>query len=138
MSKIFIDANLFIYLNTITDSIISRMYEDFYIDVISNYKAYTDVLVLDELIYISKKKFRIPFNLTIKFIDSIVQPYVSILALDEEVFKETKNILMEFNIKPSDALHIAAMKRNNIIYIVSEDYEIDKVSGIKRIWIDKE
>ncbi len=53
--KVFIDANLFIYLNTVVDPYIRELYENFYIDLLSKYKAYTDVLVLDELIMYLKR-----------------------------------------------------------------------------------
>ena len=49
--KIFIDATLLIYLNTITSSTRS-IYERFYLDLISKHEPYTDVLVLDETIFL--------------------------------------------------------------------------------------
>jgi len=50
----FIDANFFIYLNCISDDMQRKPYEDFYVKIITSYKLSTDILVLDELIYISK------------------------------------------------------------------------------------
>jgi len=47
--KVFIDAPLFIYLNTLTDSRERLLYENFYIDILTRCKPYTDVLVLDGL-----------------------------------------------------------------------------------------
>jgi len=74
--KIFIDVPLLIYLNTVTDPKTRILYENFYIDILTKYKLYTDVLVLDELIYISKKKYGIPQRITIEFIESNVLPYI--------------------------------------------------------------
>jgi predicted nucleic acid-binding protein len=49
--KAFIDANLLIYLNTVSDHGDRAVYEGLYMDIITDYKPYIDVLVLDELLY---------------------------------------------------------------------------------------
>ncbi len=54
--KVFIDVLLLIYLNTLSDPNIRIPYENFYIKTLTEYKPYTDALVLDEVIYISKEK----------------------------------------------------------------------------------
>ncbi|RLF24423.1 MAG: PIN domain nuclease [Thermoprotei archaeon] len=133
--KIFMDANLFIYLNTMTGEH-RRAYEDFYLDMLSKYKAYTDTLVLDELLYISWKRFKIPYRLTIDFIHGIILPYITILSLGRNELEVACDILLKYDIKPSDALHIAAMRNNGIRLIASEDKEFDKVHDVKRIWMD--
>lgn len=132
--KAFIDACLFIYLNTITEENIRRIYESLYMDVLLRYKAYTNVLVIDELLYISKKKYKIPYKITINFIKKIVEPYVTILPVTEEDLKQAYKILLKHNLKPSNAIHIATMKNNNIKIVVTEDREYDKIPEIKRIW----
>ena len=48
---------------------------------------------------------------------------------------ESLKILKPSNVKPSDALHIAAMKLNGIMKMASEDREPDKIEGIGRIWL---
>lgn len=53
--EVFIDANLLAYLNTLADTEARMVYEDFHLDLASNHRLYTDVLVLDELLYISWK-----------------------------------------------------------------------------------
>lgn len=77
--KIFIDANLLIYLNATKTPRVRNAYISFYFNILQNYRASTDVLVMDELLYISWKKYRIPYETTINFIDSIVLPYVEVL-----------------------------------------------------------
>jgi len=131
--KVFIDSNLLIYLNVLKSKYRS-IYEGFYLNLLSTYKAYLDVLVLDELIYISKRKYNAPYDLTLSFIDSIVLPYVEILPLGEEEYMKASEILKTYEIKPSDALHIAAMALNGITKIASEDEEMEKVEEIQRIW----
>ena len=133
--KIFIDAPLLIYLNTLANSRDRILYENFYIEILTKYKPYTDVLVLDELIYISKKKYGIPHKISIEFIQSNILPYTSILSLSEDEYTYAAKILMEYGIKPSDALHLGAMINNGITLIASEDKEYDKIPTIKRLWI---
>ncbi|MCD6300441.1 MAG: type II toxin-antitoxin system VapC family toxin [Staphylothermus sp.] len=133
--KIFIDAPLLIYLNTVTDPRDRYIYENYYLELLSKYKAYTDVLVLDELINVSKKKYGVPYELSIEFIESIVLPYINVLELSEEEYKYASKLIVEYKLKPSDSLHVGAMLNNNIDLIVSEDKEYDKIRQIKRIWI---
>ncbi len=134
--KIFIDAPLLIYLNALTDSRDRIPYENFYIDILTKYKPYTDVLVLDELIYISKKKYGIPYDISVEFIQSNILPYVYLLNLGEEEYNNATEILVKHNLKPSDALHLGAMINNNITLIASEDREFDRIPAVKRLWID--
>jgi len=135
--KIFIDANLLIYLNTLKILDKRRMYENFYLELLSKYKAYTDALVLDEVIYVSSRRYKAPYKTSIEFINSIVLPFVEILPLGETEYKKAAEILEKHQIKPSDALHLATMTLHNISKIASEDREFDKIDGITRIWISK-
>jgi len=134
--KTFIDAPLLIYLNTLTDSRDRILYENFYIEVLTKYKPYTDVLVLDELVYTSKKKYGIPYSVSAEFIQSNVLPYMFILNLGEDEYSHAAKLLVKYNLRPSDALHLGAMINNDITLIVSEDREFDKVPLIKRLWIN--
>jgi len=109
--------------------------ENFYIDILTRYKLYTDVLVLDELIYISKKKYGIPQRITIEFIESNVLPYIYIISLGEEEYRQAIKFLQDYNLKPSDSLHLGAMINNGTNIIVSEDSEFDKIPIVKRLWI---
>jgi predicted nucleic acid-binding protein len=135
--KVFIDAPLLIYLNTLSDLHNRIPYEDFYIDILNRYTPYTDVLVLDELMCISKKKYRVPYDVSIEFIDSSVLPYVNLLRLGEEEYLNAVKILEKYNIKPSDSIHLGAMAANNLSLIVSEDREYDKIPLIKRLWDER-
>ena len=135
--RVFIDSNLLIYLNAMKSPELRAIYENFYLNLLSENKVYTDVLVLDELLYISKKKYNIPYDVSIQFIESIVLPYVEILPLRSEEFREESGIIKSFNIKPSDALHAAVMLMNDIPRIVSENREFDKIKELERIRITK-
>ena len=134
----FIDANLLIYLNASLDPETRDLLEDFYIDVIAEYKAYTDILVLDELLYVSKHKYGVPYELTLEFIESIVEPYVTLIPLNNAIYECFKKTLAQHNLKPSDTIHLCAMKLQGINVIISEDKEFDKIHGIKRIWLPQQ
>ncbi len=123
---------MLIYLNTLTNPSNRILYENYYLDLLSKYKAYTDALVLDELIYVSRKKYGIPYKLSIEFIEAIILPYINILKIGEEEYEYASKIITEYKLKPSDALHISVMQYNGIKVIVSEDKEFDKIEYIKR------
>ena len=133
--RVFIDANLLVYLNTLTTEDIRVIYENFYLNLMAEHRIYTDVLVLDEVIYVSKKRYSVPYVTTLSFIESIVLPYTTILPLSEDEYKEADKLIEKYNVKPSDALHIGAMITNRIPTLVSEDKELDRISEIKRVWI---
>jgi predicted nucleic acid-binding protein len=59
---------------------------------------------------------------------------VCIFSLEEEEYELTLEFIRKYSIKPSDSLHLGAMRKNNINIIISEDKELDKVDWIKRMW----
>ena len=101
--------------------------------MLSENKVYIDVLVLNELLYISKKKHNVPYDVSIEFIESIVLPYVEILPLRTEEFREASGIIKSFSMRPSDALHAAVILRSDISRIVSEDIEFDKIKELESL-----
>ncbi len=133
MTGTFIDANFFIYMNTPIKNIDSFI--DYYEKELTSNRTFTNLIVLDELIYISKKKYGIPNNVTLEFIDSMILPFTSILPLEESdylIMKET----LKYCPKPSDALIVASMKRASITDLLSEDSDFDKVPAISRRWLN--
>jgi len=134
--RAFIDSNLLIYLNVTSDPDTRISLEEFYVDLVRNHELYLDPLVLDELLWVSKKKYRIPYDITSEFIISVVDPFVEVLSLGREEILESTTIL-KYGLPPSDALHLAAMKLNGIDTVVSEDEELDKVPWVRRIWLKR-
>lgn len=129
--KVFIDANLVIYLNVgSTDEVL-----DLWVSLLARHELYTDVLVLDEVVWVSRKKYGVGVGETLAFIEEEVLPYTSILSLGEEEYWEAAKLMLSHHLKPSDSLHIAVMKKNGIAAIASEDRDFDRIPGIKRIWI---
>ena len=135
--KAFIDAPLLIYLNTVETREIRSAYEDLYLDVLTRYRAYTDVLVLDELIYVSKKKYGIPYDLSIEFVGSAVLPFLTISKIGEEEYSHAVEA-MKKGLRPSDAIHLGVMRSNGIDTIVSEDGEFDRIDWVKRVWLEEQ
>jgi len=129
--KIFIDANLLIYLNVgSTDEIL-----DLWITILTHHNPYTNPLVLDETIWISKKKYSVDEDETIEFINQEILPYTKLLPIGEQEYLIAKEIILKHKLKPSDALHVATMKTNRIEVIASEDADFDEIPSIKRMWI---
>jgi len=131
----FIDANLLIYLNCIREKEDRTPYEKLYYNVLKTFNAFTDILVIDEVLWISKRNYKVPYEVTINFIHNAISPYVNILDINSNVLTAFLSILSRHNLKPSDAIHIAVMKHNNITIIISEDSDFDAIDGVNRIWL---
>ncbi|WP_258084131.1 type II toxin-antitoxin system VapC family toxin [Thermococcus thermotolerans] len=131
--KLFIDTNLFVYLLTKTPEDERRIVE-FYVELIENHSLYTSPLVLDETIHVAKKKYGVPYNLSIEFIDEKVLPYVEVLPLAVFDYLTAREIIVKYNLRPSDALHVAVIENNGLQAMVSEDEDFD-VLPLKRLWL---
>ena len=127
---IFLDANFLIYLNSGVSEV-----KEYYIKLLTYESLFSDPLVIDEVIYVSKKKYGVKYCDTIEFLDEIVLKYLTVLPITMKEYERAKEIMRKYSVKPSDAFHIAVMLNNSINVILSEDKELDKVAEIKRIWI---
>lgn len=134
--KAFIDANLLIYLNAVKTLKLRALYTSFYLSILQRYRASTDILVMDELLYISWRRYKIPYEATISFIDSAVLPYVEVLPLTRNEYVKAAEILKTYKVKPFDALHAAVMLMNDVPKIVTEDKEFSRIKGIEVEWFE--
>jgi len=132
--KLFLDTNLFVYLNSRIPEDIANELDEFYADLTQKHELYTDVLVLDELIHVSKRKYGIAYKDTLEFIDDIVLPAVRVLPLTFQDYLTAKGIILQYGLRPSDALHVAVIENNGLQAIVSEDEDFD-VLPLKRVWL---
>ena len=132
--KLFLDTNLFVYLNSRIPEDIANELDEFYADLTQKHELYTDVLVLDELIHVSKRKYGIAYKDTLEFIDDIVLPAVRVLPLTFQDYLTARLIITKYNLRPSDALHVAVIENNGLQAIVSEDEDFD-VLPLKRVWL---
>ncbi|RLG73741.1 MAG: PIN domain nuclease [Thermoprotei archaeon] len=133
--KAFIDANFLVYLNTLRDRGVLSLFENFFEKLLTEYVLFTDILVLDEVLYVSKSKYKVPYPITIKFLNRLIPKYINIAPLTLKEYVKAVEIVEQYGLKPSDAIHAATCIINNIKYIVSEDQEFDKIKNIERIWI---
>lgn len=127
------DASLIIYLNVKLPEDEARRIEDFWLKLLGE-NLYTDVLVLDEAIYVSKKKYGVPVEETLELIDKAILPYVTVLPLCLEEYVRAREYMVKYKLKPSDALHLAVMDNNSIPIIATEDKDFDH-THIRRLWI---
>ncbi len=130
--KVFIDASLLVYL------IVPGLEEvaKFYRMLLKKHALFTDPLVLDETIYVSRRKYKISYRDSIEFIDKFVLPNVTVLPIGPTDYARGKEVMLEKNIPPSDALHYGVMVNNGIPAIATEDEDFDKLS-VNVIWLDR-
>jgi hypothetical protein len=134
MAKLFLDANLVIYLITLTGE--ERPGVDRFYKSLLGERLFTNMLVLDETLHVSKRRYAVPYATTMNFLKRAFLPYTEIIPIAEEDLQSTERYLTKYDVKPSDAIHLATMEKLGITSIVSEDKELDTVKGIKRIWLD--
>ncbi len=133
--RVFLDANLLIYVNTLISDQNSRL-EEFYTSLLKE-DLFTNLPVIDETLYLSSSKYHVSYQLTFEFIKGTVLPFASIIPMEESDISTMERYLTRYRIKPSDAIHLACMEKAGITNIASEDEEFDKIKEIKRIWIPK-
>jgi len=131
--RVFVDASLIIYLNVRLPDGEARKIEDFWLKLLEE-SLYTDVLVLDEAIYVSKRKYGVPVEETLELIDKAILPYVEILPLSLEEYIKAREYIVKYKLKPSDALHLAVMDNNGIPVIATEDKDFEH-THVKKLWI---
>lgn len=134
--KIFVDASLLIYLNVKMPEDEAKLIEDFWLNLLLNNLLYTNVLVLDEVIHVSKRKYDVSPKDTIDFIDKAVLPYVDVLSIGLSEYLRAKELMVKYGLKPSDSIHVATIENHGLQAVATEDEDFEKV-GIKRLWIRK-
>lgn len=111
--KLFIDACLIIYLNTVTDDQDKKKLNKLLSKIICE-ELYTDLLVVDETLYISKKRYNVNYEITLNFIEEIILPFTSVVPIEEKDYRLIKQYLKKYNLKPSDTIHLAIMDKTGM------------------------
>lgn len=132
--RVFIDASLIVYLNVKLPGYEADLIDDLYRRLLDE-ELYTDVLTLDEAIYVSWRRFRVAIEDTLDLIDRAVLPYVEILQLGASEYLRAKGHMLRYKLKPSDAIHLAAIDSYGLQAIATEDRDFDR-THIRRIWIE--
>ena len=131
--KAFLDSSFLIYLNATTGEGRKPVEELF--GKLLGEDLFTNALVIDEVLYISRRKYEVPYQLTMEFVRTILLPYAEIIPIDETDLRPMEEHMLRYDLKPSDSIHLATMEKVGIKSIVSEDEGFDKVRGVERIWI---
>ncbi len=132
--KYFIDSSTLIYFVTQTpEDKLNKLFNLFKKLKSEGAEFYTNILVLDEVLWVCRKKYSIQYKDTIKILIELLSD-IRILPLTEMDFYYAIRLLVNYNLKPSDAIHVANMLNNGIPIIISEDKEFDRI--VKRIWIE--
>ncbi len=130
--KIFLDASFLVYLLIKTPEIADELVR-LYAELTEDHELYTDILVLDETVYVSKKKYRIPYESSIKFIDDYILPYVEVLPIGLMEYLKARENILKYKLRPSDAIHLAVIENNGLQAIVTEDEDFENIP-VKIIW----
>lgn len=64
-------------------------------------------------------------------------PFSEIVPIGEEDLIPAEKYLMNYDLKPSDAIHLATMGKVGANAIVTEDEGFDRVKEVRRIWLDR-
>jgi len=112
----------------------AKIVEEFWERLLRIHELFVNLLVLDEVIYVSRRKYDVPFPDTLEFIDKAVLPHVEMLSLGLEAYLETRKYMVKYGLKPSDSIHAATVEVFGLQAIASEDRDFDKI-GIKRLWL---
>ena len=134
-NKIFVDASAITYLLLQSPESIAEKLNELFKQLSLSAKFFTNVLVIDEVLYVLNKKYAIPYEEIMEEMDLLLE-VIDILPLERKECAKLQEILRTCKLLPSDALHVANMLNNKINKILSEDSDFDKVKGIKRIWIE--
>lgn len=132
--KVFLDSSFLIYMNTMTtderrglDELFGRLLEE---------TLFTDMLVVDEVLYVCRRKYELPYGVTLGFLREIVLPYTEIIPIGEEDARPFEKYLLKYDLRPSDTIHLAVMEKAGANQIVTEDEDFDRVEEVKRVWLD--
>ena len=136
--RAFVDANLIIYLNTLREPEAKGKYRSFYEEMLNEHRCFTNAQVLDEALFISKRKYGFDYADTIKMIDEQVLPFVEVLPITIKEYRKMTELLVEGGIKPSDSTHLSSMLLNDIRLLISEDSGFDSFKNIQRVWLKVE
>ena len=155
-SKIFIDANIFLY-SIFGHPTLKPQCKEFLLKIEKGvYESITSTLVLNEVMHklilaevtkikrlsserdalrLIKEQPEIVSSLSMTWKDyTDLKKYpIAILSIDEKIMDTAVEISKKHGLLISDSVHVAAMNSNGIISIASNDGDFERVKGIK-VW----
>ena len=133
--KFFLDSSYLIYLRySMSDEIFNYVTNFLRESVERGDRLFVNMIVVDEVLWILTKKYKVPLSEALELMDRLM-PLIEVIPLDYMDYDDMRRIMMNYGLKPSDALHVASMCKAGIKHIVSEDKEFDKIPWIKRTWL---
>src|SRR3989338_3824099 len=131
----YIDANIFVYSVFLNDKG-EKARQALQLVQDSKIHAITSVLTFDEVVWSLRK--HINEETAIAATKSFfLLPELAICDVTHKIFLDSLDIMQHEKMKPRDAIHVATMRENKILKIISEDSDFDKIKNIKRISLDK-
>lgn len=134
--KLFLDSSYLIYLRYSKDDVIFNYVRDLLRKAVQRKDLLlVNMIVIDETLWILMKKYRVPLDEALELTDQLM-PLLEIIPIDFADYDFMKEAMNNYEMKPSDALHVASMNKAGVKHIISEDGEFDKIPWVKRIWLD--
>jgi len=99
---------------------------------LDEYESLTNMVVIDEVVWILWKRYRIDKAEIFEFLDRIIE-FLTIIALDEEDYKRMRELMLNYGLKPSDALHVSTIVKRRQVTLYRKMEKFDSVEWIKRI-----
>jgi len=110
--------------------------DEFYTSLLKD-ELYTNLLVVDETLYLSMSKYNVSYQVTFEFLKASILPFTTVIPIEDSDMAAMERYLSKYRIKPSDAVHLAVMEKEGVVNIASEDEEFDKVKEVKRLWLTR-
>ena len=129
-TKIYLDANIFIYATVNTQEIGNKCRSLLKEIEIGKIKGITSCLTFDEIIWILRK---IAPEKVLESARNILNLNIKFMEVNKNILYKLVDLIEKYKLKPRDAIHLATMELNNCKTIISEDSDFDKIPEIERI-----
>ena len=131
---LYLDANFFIFALLDTTQKGLRAREIHRSIAKGKEKALTSPLAIDEVMWVLVKAGK-RHLLRAAFEDVYTTPNLNVAAISPTTPLTALSLIEQYDLKPRDAFHAAAMKENKLTQIVTDDKDFDRVERIKRTQI---
>lgn len=134
MDSVYIDSNIFLnpLLYSLEDNEIAKKCALVLEDIIQKkIKAITSSLTWDEVVWILKTTLG-QKSAQQKGKAFLIFPNLSFKKVSHSTINRAQKLLLKYNMRPRDLIHVACALENNVHIIYSLDTDFDQVTEIKR------